>query len=86
VSERAGERERGGSGFGRRRPNASEAAPGRGRPASERQQRHLCTEVGERERESCVGGEMKISIPSNQFSNPKEKKRKNKNNKKPLST
>jgi len=40
----------------------------------------------ERERESCVGGEMKISIPSNQFSNPKEKKRKNKNNKKPLST
>jgi len=31
VSERAGEREReGGGGFERRRPNAGEAAPGRG--------------------------------------------------------
>jgi hypothetical protein len=58
-------------------------APGRGRPA-------VATVVGEtavRERElRWRGGEMKISIPSNQFSNPKEKKRKNKNNKKSLST
>jgi hypothetical protein len=54
-------------------------------------QRQFCTEVRETEvgeRESCVGGEMKISIPSNQFSIPKEKKRKEKrkNNKKSLST
>jgi hypothetical protein len=35
----------------------------------------------ELERESCVGGEMKISILSNQFSIPKEKKRKNKKKK-----
>jgi hypothetical protein len=34
------------------------------------------TEVGKRERESCIGGEMKISMPSNQFSIPNEKKRK----------
>jgi hypothetical protein len=35
----------------------------------------------ERERESCVGGEMKISIPSNRFSSKRKKMEKKKKEK-----
>jgi hypothetical protein len=55
--ERERERERERGGFGWRRPNASEAAPGRGRPASERAATAVLYGSW---RESCVGGEMKI--------------------------